>query len=107
MTNEVIEQILAKRVAAKVAKSNDLGTKASWTQEDQTAFAVEVIMQLTGAPESMRGELASVFTKVYNQSATAQKLAKVFEKSGHFQRESREKKAMSGFEEMLKNLGAV
>ncbi len=103
-TAKVVESILVKLAAAKFQHSEAMGTRASWTMEDQTKLAARSFAEVLGCDEEVAGAL---FKQVYNQSAVAQKLGEVeaFKSRGHFQRVSREKKAMSGFEEMLGGMG--
>lgn len=100
---KMVEKMLAQAAVAKVKKSEEIGTKATWSMGDQAKLAGEVFAEAFGIDAD---EAEQVFQMVYNHSGTSQKLGKAFEKTGHFQRESREKKVMSGFEAMIAKLGA-
>jgi hypothetical protein len=91
MKAERYEEILAEKVKTKVIKSQEMGTKASWTMEDQLDVAAQAVCEAV-ADEVEPEKVKQVLKWGYNQSATAQKLERAFAKMGHFQREPRKGK---------------
>ena len=75
------EKVFAQHVAAKIAKAQALGIKASWTTANHLDALAATIQAEPTAVRDILGEC-------YNVSAFQQMLAKKFEKVGHFQRSS-------------------
>lgn len=99
------EKVMLDAVKAKLAKAQELGIKASWTTQDHLRAVAKVIVETVPQVNDESADVSklsdSVFdalSETYNVSAFQQKLAKVFEKSGHFQREGRKSVAQEADE---------
>lgn len=94
MKNAINVKAFSAAAAAKVNKSNTIGSKASWSTYDH----LEVLSTtLKANPEQITVLLADA----YNISAWQQTLAKLFEKSGHFQREASKRTMASELDELV------
>ena len=110
MDNKKIEELFSAAVKAKVEKSTALGTKATWSNDDQMQVAAQALYKAT---EEFKGEegpdvalLVEVCKKTYNHSAFAQKLEKAFTGTGHFQREGKKKVEYADYmSELRKSMG--
>ena len=86
MTTENINDMYAAAVKAKVERSNSLGTKATWSMSDHLNVAAQCMASEASLPSP---DFRDVCQQTYNHSAFAQKLAKAFAGSGHFQRDGK------------------
>lgn len=93
MDKQVIEQMFAQAVKAKVEKSTALGTKATWGMSDHLDVAAKVLVKAVGfegdEAETVKftAEVREAVQATYNHSAFAQRLEKAFKNTGHFQRD--------------------
>lgn len=98
------EKVMLEAVKSKLAKAQELGIKASWTTQDHlrtVALVIAAQIPHSGKTDADSEHLPAIFdalSETYNVSAFQQKLAKVFEKSGHFQREGRKSVAQEADE---------
>ena len=76
------EKIIAKHVAARLAKAKELGSKASWRTEDH----LDALAEMLAIPEA---DVREILGAHYNISGFQQQLAKTFAGSGHFQRDGK------------------
>lgn len=88
------EQVFVAAVAAKIAKSKELGISASWsTANHLDALAACISKHVDDVPQGtdMTPLVRDILGECYNVSAFQQMLAKKFEKlpGGHFQRETK------------------
>lgn len=93
MKNAINVKAFSAAAAAKVNKSNAIGSKASWSTFDHLEVLSTV---LKTNPE----QITVLLGDAYNISAWQQTLAKLFEKSGHFQREATRKTVDSTLTEL-------
>lgn len=97
------QKVFAGLVLAKMQKSEAIGSKASWGQQDHLV-AMAACLEAADIPSGTLPSVVfrEVLADVYNTSAFCQYLEEKFEKSGHFQREKKGKvKSTDSFMEEL------
>lgn len=96
--NGANQKVFAGLVLAKIRKSEAIGSKASWGQQDQLS-AMADCLDAADIPPGAKPAIyfRDILADTYNTSAWCQYLEEKFAASGHFQREKKGKVKTTDF----------
>lgn len=94
-------KVFAAAAMQKVVKSNEVGTKTTWTTEDHLRALATCLSQKEVPTGDGQPEFYEVLSDCYNVSAFAQFLEKKFQGTGHFVRRDGKKQTVSELDAMF------